>query len=88
MIGKFNWATIGSGATFQALANVLLLYDDPTTIVFTKEGPDGGLDAVSGDLTKAYQAKFHANARPHHAFADARPARDDHRSGEREARGA
>ncbi len=72
MLSGFNWAAIANGATFQALANVLLLHDDPKTIVFTKEGPDGGLDAISSSWMGAFQAKFHANARPHHAFADAR----------------
>jgi hypothetical protein len=28
MISGFNWGLIPSGATFQALANALLLYDD------------------------------------------------------------
>jgi len=72
MIARFDYATIRNGATFQALVNVLLLHDDSRMIVFTKEGPDGGLDAISGDWTCAYQAKFHAYAKPSHAFVDAR----------------
>lgn len=39
---KFNWALIQTGATFHALVNILLLYEDPKTVVFTKDGADGG----------------------------------------------
>ena len=35
MISRYNWALIENGATFQALVNVLLLHEDPGTIVFT-----------------------------------------------------
>lgn len=68
----FNWATLQNGATFHSLVNILLLHDDPKTIVFTKEGPDGGLDAVSPLWSTAYQAKFHAAGKASKAFADAR----------------
>jgi hypothetical protein len=45
MISGFNWGLIPSGATFQALANALLLYDDAKPIVFTKEGGEYGVSA-------------------------------------------
>lgn len=68
----YNWATLGNGGTFHALVNILLLHDDPKTIVFTKEGPDGGFDAVSPGFSTAYQAKFHAAGKASRAFADAK----------------
>ena len=67
-----NWASLGNGGTFHALVNILLLHDDPKTIVFTKEGPDGGFDAVSPGFSTAYQAKFHAAGKASKAFADAK----------------
>lgn len=69
---RFNWPSLRNGATFHALVNVLLLHGDPKTIVFTKEGPDGGLDAVSPGWSTAYQAKFHASGAASSAFSDAR----------------
>lgn len=68
----FNWASLQNGATFHALVNILLLRDDPKTIVFTKEGPDGGFDAVSPDWSTAYQAKYHASGKASKAFVDAK----------------
>jgi hypothetical protein len=69
---KYNWATLQNGATFHALVNILLLHEDPRARVFTKEGPDGGLDAISPQWSTAYQAKFHADNKSHHAFSDAK----------------
>lgn len=66
-----NWAQIGSGATFQALVNILLLHEDPATRPFTKPGPDGAIDALVVG-SKVYQAKYHKHATASDAFADAR----------------
>lgn len=66
-----RWQAITSGETFQAFAAQLLLNVDPSTLVFTWPGPDGGQDARSRDGTIAYQAKHHSRAEARHPREDA-----------------
>lgn len=68
----YRWELITSGATFHELVGNLLLHADPLTNIYNREGPDGAIDALSGDRKTVYQSKHHKNGTPANAFADAR----------------
>lgn len=57
-----NWAAITTGDEFQSLANSLIAHIDPKARLFSRPGPDGAQDALSGDRKTVYQAK-HVQAR-------------------------
>jgi hypothetical protein len=68
----YRWELITSGATFHELVGNLLLHADPATNIYNREGPDGAIDALSGDRKMVFQSKLHKNGTPANAFADAR----------------
>ncbi len=67
-----NWGIIRSGPTFEALVSMLVFYKDPEARLFGRRGKDGGQDVRSGDGLIVYQAKFHFDENPSHAFNDAK----------------
>lgn len=67
-----NWGMIRSGPTFEALVSMLVFYKDPQAKLFGRRGKDGGQDVRSGDGSMVYQAKFHSDENPSHAFSDAK----------------
>lgn len=68
----YRWELITSGATFHELVGNLLLHADPRTNIYNRQGPDGAIDALSGDRKTVFQSKHHKNGTPGNAFADAR----------------
>ncbi len=66
-----KWALITDGATFEALAQTLIRFEDPKASLFGRRGADGGQDALSGDETLVYQAKHHVDGSSAKAIADA-----------------
>ena len=70
MFDSINWGLMRDGATFQGLANALVLRARPGAQLFTRPGRDGGQDARAGRAV--YQAKFHQDRSAGRALADAR----------------
>lgn len=66
-----NWGMISDGATFESLAQSLLFFERPGTILFGRPGPDSGQDARSADGAVVYQAKFHRVSSMDDAISDA-----------------
>lgn len=54
-----EWKQIQNGAVWEAMMQTLVMFMDPDSRAYTRLGPDGGVDAVSGDKLIVYQAKFH-----------------------------
>jgi hypothetical protein len=67
-----DWGHIASGPTFEALATTLVFFEDPRAALFGRRGKDGGQDARSGDGTRVFQAKHHADASAPSAIRDAK----------------
>ncbi len=56
-MSRLNWA-IFNGAEFESLVHSILFFEDPTIILFGRPGADAGQDAITGDKTHVYQAKY------------------------------
>jgi len=56
---KIVLSRLTSGYEFQALCNAILSFEDARVRTFSREGPDGGIDALSIDGSTVYQYKFH-----------------------------
>ena len=61
---KFN------GASWESMMQLLLLFEDPHSIAYSRPGRDNGIDAVSGDGQTVYQAKFHEQCSIENCIAD------------------
>ena len=72
MAADRHWAHITSGASFEALATTLVFFEDANAALFGRRGKDGGQDARSGDGSRVFQAKHHADESASTAIADAR----------------
>jgi len=66
-----NWGLITSGATFQALAEAIVWFEDPGASLFGRRGKDGGQDMRSRDGTLVFQAKHHERGSAAAAIRDA-----------------
>nr|WP_288913177.1 hypothetical protein [uncultured Pseudomonas sp.] len=71
-MGERNWGMIQNGEVFEALVTAVIFFNDPTTILLSREGVDGGQDAKSGDGRIIYQAKFHKLGSAKQAIRDAK----------------
>ncbi|HEY1816353.1 MAG TPA: hypothetical protein VGG74_28595, partial [Kofleriaceae bacterium] len=67
-----KWGLITSGATFQALVSTIIFFEDSKAILFGRPGKDGGQDARSGDGTRVFQMKHHADGSAASAIRDAK----------------
>ena len=56
-MGRLNWSGF-DGAEFESLVHSLLFFEEPSVILFGRPGKDNGQDAISGDKTHVYQAKY------------------------------
>lgn len=56
-MGRLNWSGF-DGAEFESLVHSLLFFEEPGVVLFGRPGPDNGQDAISGDKTHVYQAKY------------------------------
>lgn len=56
-MGRLNWSGF-DGAEFESLVHSLLFFEEPGVILFGRPGKDNGQDAISGDKTHVYQAKY------------------------------
>lgn len=56
-MGRLNWSGF-DGAEFESLVHSLLFFEEPDVILFGRPGKDNGQDAISGDKTHVYQAKY------------------------------
>ncbi|HND32427.1 MAG TPA: hypothetical protein PLA94_20655, partial [Myxococcota bacterium] len=71
-MSNLNWGMITCGETFEALVTSLVYFEDPKARLFGRRGKDGGQDALSGDGTLVYQAKFHEQPTMGKVLADIR----------------
>ncbi len=58
---SMNWSAITTGEEFQSLVNSIVAHLDPQARLFSRPGPDGAQDAIAGDRTTVYQAKYIQN---------------------------
>ncbi|MBI4128339.1 MAG: hypothetical protein HY459_04730 [Parcubacteria group bacterium] len=58
-MSKFKWGMISNGPLFQSLCCTLLQFENPKLKPFTRPGPDGSIDAFSGDGPTVFQFKHH-----------------------------
>ncbi len=58
-MNELNWGLIDSSEKFQGLVGVLIMHMDPQARGFIAQGPDRGIDAISGNGKTIYQAKYH-----------------------------
>lgn len=56
-MGRLNWSGL-DGAEFESLVHSLLFFEEPGIVLFGRPGKDNGQDAISGDRTHVYQAKY------------------------------
>lgn len=56
-MGRLNWSGF-NGAEFESLVHSLLFFDEPGIVLFGRPGKDSGQDAISGDGSHVYQAKY------------------------------
>ncbi len=57
-MSELDWSKIKTGATFQALASVILRHEDEKARIYDRPGKDAAIDMKSGDGTCVYQAKY------------------------------
>lgn len=50
-----NWASINSGASFEALVSTIMFFEDSAAALFGRPGRDGGQDMRSGDGQRVLQ---------------------------------
>lgn len=58
------------GVSWESMMQLLLLFEDPQSIAYSRPGKDNGIDAISGDGQTVYQAKFHAQCSIENCIAD------------------
>lgn len=68
----FDWNKIGSGSKFNALVSAVLCQKDHRTHIFNRDGKDGAIDALSGDMKTVFQSKYHHGGSSAQAFTDAK----------------
>ena len=56
-MGRLSWSGF-DGAEFESLVHSLLFFEEPGIVLFGRPGKDNGQDAISGDRTHVYQAKY------------------------------
>ena len=56
-MGRLNWSGF-DGAEFESLVHSLLFFVEPSIVLFGRPGKDSGQDAISGDGSHVYQAKY------------------------------
>lgn len=66
-----NWGLISTGATFERLVHALVFCTDPECIAFARPGRDYGQDALSGDRSTVFQAKYHSTGISTQPISDA-----------------
>lgn len=59
-----------NGTSWESMMQLLLLFEDPHSIAYSRPGRDNGIDAVSGDGLIVYQAKFHEQCSIENCIAD------------------
>lgn len=56
-MSRLNWMRF-DGAEFESLVHSILFFKEPNVILLGRPGKDSGQDAISGDGTHVYQAKY------------------------------
>lgn len=75
-MGRLNWS-IFDGAEFESLVHTLLFFTVPDIVLFGRPGKDSGQDAISGDGTHVYQAKYGRTLSEDDAIARAKEELDN-----------
>ena len=70
MSGFSQYNSKFDGASWESMMQLLLLFEDPHNIAYSRSGRDNGIDAVSGDGQTVYQAKFHEQCSIENCIAD------------------